>query len=120
MKRLVPRRSLTLAVLALACATPATAQCRHLLYFGKTPVFADNVPTCYSRVQGAMTQSGFAGVKKHPDEVTGSKGGTYASVTCVGTSPRATAMVMVVGGNDAETKRVRNELRDKVAKTQGL
>jgi hypothetical protein len=111
---------LTLAVLGLAFATPAAAQCRQFLYFGKTPVFAENVKTCYSRALGAMTQSGFSGVKQRADEVVGSKGGAYASVTCVGTSPRATAVVMVVGGNDAETKRIRSELREKVAKTQGL
>jgi hypothetical protein len=107
-------------VLVVSLATPGGAQCRQFLYWSKTPVFADNVPTCFSRVLGAMTQSGFSGVKQNAMEVAGSKGGAYASVTCIGTTPRATAVVMVVGANESETIRVRDELRDKVAKTQGL
>jgi len=68
----------------------------------------------------AMTQSGFTGIRHNDAETTGSKNGVYVSVTCVGTLPRAPAVVMAVGGNDSDTKRIRDELRDKVAKTQGL
>jgi hypothetical protein len=123
MKRLRKRTGVRLGFLALAgvaLAAPIAAQCRHFLYWAKTPVFANNVPTCFSRVQGAMTQSGFAGIKRNALEVAGSKGGAYVSVACIATQPRATAIVMVVGGNESETIRVRDELRDKVARTQGL
>ena len=106
--------------LGIAITTPAGAQCRQFLYWSKTPVFADNVPTCFSRVLGAMNADGFSGIRKNALEVAGSKGGAYASVTCVGTLPRSTAIVMVVGGNEAETIRVRDELVNKVARTQGL
>jgi len=105
---------------AIFFAVPLAAQCKHFLYFGTTPVFADNVPTCYSRVTAAMNGSGFSGVKQSSSEVTGSKGGVYASVTCIATAPRNTAVVMVVGGDDVETRTARDQLRDKVAKTQGF
>jgi hypothetical protein len=107
-------------VLVVSLASPGGAQCRQFLYWSKGPVFADNVPTCFSRVLGAMTQSGFSGIKKNALEVAGSKGGAYASVTCIDTKPRSTAVVMVVGGNEAETIRVRDDLFIKVTKTQGL
>ncbi len=83
-------------------------------------VYADNVPTCFSRVMAAMTHSGFSGIKQNALEVAGSKGGAYASVTCIGTTPRATAVVMVVGGNQSETIQVRDDLFNKVIKTQGF
>jgi hypothetical protein len=109
-----------LVAVAIFFAVPLAAQCRHFLYFGTTPVFADNVPTCYSRVVAAMNGAGFGGVKQNSGEVVGTKGGVYASVTCIATAPRSTAVVMVVGGDDAETRTSRDQLRDKVANTQGF
>jgi hypothetical protein len=113
---------LGLLVLAsvLALATSLAAQCNRYLYFGKTSVFADNMPTCYSVVLGAMTQSGYAAVTRNPDEITGSKNGVYVSVTCVATLPRVTAVVMAMGEVDTATKQIRDELRDKIAGTKGL
>lgn len=114
---------LRLAVVAAAAMTlnaSASSQCRQFLYFAKTPVFADNIPTCYTRALGTMTQSGYGGVRRGGDEVTGTKGGAYASITCVDTKPRSTAVVMVVSGDQGEAQRVRDELRAKVAKAQGL
>jgi len=109
-----------LVAVAIFLAVPVAAQCKHFLYSGTTSVFADNPPTCYSRAVAAMNASGFSGVKQSSSEVTGSKGGVYASVTCIATAPRNTAVVMVVGGDDAETRTTRDQLRDKVAKTQGF
>jgi hypothetical protein len=109
-----------MAVLGTVFAPIAAAQCRQFLYFSKFPVFADNEPTCYSRVTAAMTQSGFSGIHHNSLEVAGSKGSVYVSVTCVNTQPRTTAVVMAVGGNEAETMRVRDEIATKIAKTQGF
>lgn len=107
-------------LLGAALAPPVGAQCRQFLFWSKFPVFADNEATCFSRVLGAMTQSGFSGIKRNALEVAGSKGGTYVSVTCVPTQPRSTAVVMAVGGNEAETIRVRDEIANKIARTQGF
>ncbi len=114
-------RSATIAcIVAAGLATPVAAQCPRFLYWAKTPVSASNVPTCYSRVRAAANTYGLTGIRQSAQEVAGSKGGTYVAVTCVGAQPRAVAVVMAVGGNEADTRRVADELRDKIARTQGL
>ncbi len=57
----------------------------------------------------------FQNVRRSQNEVAGTSGGTYAAITCVATTPRATAIVMVAGNDASETARVRDSLRQKVA-----
>ena len=61
-----------------------------------------------------MRSQGFQNIRHSPSEVTGWSGGTYAAITCVGTSPRATAVVATVGGNNNEAARLRDLLREKI------
>lgn len=42
-------------------------------------------------------------------------GGAYAGITRVATTPRAIAIVMVVGDNNSATAQVRDSLRNKIA-----
>jgi hypothetical protein len=85
------------------------------LYWGKTPVKSSSTATCIAFAGNAMRLLNAQNIRKSPDEVVGTLGGTYASITCVPTPGNATAMVMVAGENGSETMRFRDALRNKVA-----
>jgi hypothetical protein len=48
-------------------------------------------------------------------EVAGTRGGSYAAITCFGTAPHATAIAMSAGDDLAETKRLGEDLQRKIA-----
>lgn len=56
------------------------------------------------------------GIRVIPIKVSGTIGGTYAAITCIGTAPSVTAMVMVVGANQNETMQVIDALADHIKK----
>ena len=62
-----------------------------------------------------MRLSNVQNIRKLPNEVAGTIGNNYAAITCVGTSRQATAIIMVAGENAAETTRLRDTLRAKIA-----
>ena len=47
---------------------------------------------------------------QRPTEVVGNDQGTYTTVTCIGTMPKVTAVVMVIGLNQGNTADVRDLL----------
>lgn len=85
------------------------------LQWGSTAVKTSSVASCFTFAETAMRGLNFQNIRRSQAEVTGSSGGTYAAVACVATTPRATAVVMVVGDNGPETARVRDSLRNKIA-----
>lgn len=85
------------------------------LYWGSTAVKTDSVANCLGFAQTAMRALNFQNVRRSQQEVAGTSGGTYAAITCIATTPRATTIVMVAGNDTSETARVRDSLRQKVA-----
>ena len=107
------KRTLMSAAALMAAATTASAVS---LYWGETPVKTASVKTCISFADDAMRGVNMRNIRRSPNEIAGtSSGGAYAAITCIGTSERATAMVMVAGDNASETQRVRDALRTKIA-----
>jgi hypothetical protein len=99
-------------VAVLAWSGPALAVS---LYWASTAVKTASIKECLGFADTAMRGLNFQKVRRSQNEVAGTSGGTYAAVTCVGTAPRATAIVMVAGNDGGETARVRDSLRQKVA-----
>jgi hypothetical protein len=85
------------------------------LYWASTPVKTSSVRTCIAFAGDAMRLTNMQNIRRQPNEVAGTTGGTYAAITCLATGSRATAMVMTAGDNGAETQRVRDMLRAKIA-----
>lgn len=83
-------------------------------YWAQTSVNTNSVSTCYSFAETVLQYESFANIRRSPGEVTGSKGGTYAAIMCVGTSPRATAVVAAVSNQNSEAARVRDLLTMKI------
>lgn len=112
-------QSRTLALSALMAAAslfaPQGANAA-ALYWTKTPVNSASVKTCLSFASSAMRAAGMQNIRVSPMEVAGSRGALYAAITCFNTAPRASAIVMAVGDDLAETRRLSEELQGKIAK----
>jgi hypothetical protein len=89
-----PIATAAFAGMTLLCAT-GTAQAVSL-YWGKTPVHTSRLQECLAFANDAMRNLNVQNIRLSRDEVAGTSGGTYAAITCVGTSP-VTAVVMVAG-----------------------
>ncbi|XGV97067.1 MAG: hypothetical protein ACAF41_30645 [Leptolyngbya sp. BL-A-14] len=107
--------SVALSLAGLSFLPTAKAAQAAYLYWGSTAVKTDSVRTCFAFAYDAMRNLNFQNIRRSQNEVAGSSGGTYASITCIATNPRATAIVMVVGEDGSETARVRDDLRTKIA-----
>ena len=103
------------AMLAASVAFTAGTLEAVSLYWGATPVKTNSVGTCIQFAGDAMRLSNMQNIRKSANEVAGTSGGTYAAITCVGTGPQATALVMVAGDNGTETMRIRDALKNKIA-----
>ena len=116
MRRLVLTTVLvSVAILVIGTVTPSSRSAEGIyFYWAQTGVNTNSIPTCYSFAETVLQYESFANVRRTGGEVTGSKGGTYAAITCVGTSPRATAVVAAVGNQNSEVARIRDLLRDKI------
>ena len=99
-------------MLALCAATDASAVA---LYWTKTPVKSGSVKTCLGFASDAMRAVGMQGIRASNMEVAGSRGNAYVAITCVNTTPRATAVVMAAGDDLAETRRLSEALQHKIA-----
>lgn len=62
-----------------------------------------------------MERLHFQNIRVSTTEVVGSIGNVYAAVTCIETTPNITAVVMVIGNNDTETSKARDELSKDIA-----
>jgi hypothetical protein len=84
------------------------------LYWSDPHVTTGSTSHCYSFAKQTMSWKQARGVRVIPIEVSGTIGSTYAAITCIGTSPNVTAMVMVVGPNQNETIQVRDALANHI------
>ena len=107
-------RAAALAPLALAAATAATpagaSPPTGFISWGSTTVRTAQLAKCYAAALDTLTKDGFTSVKQRPSEVVGNYQGTYTTVTCIGTMPKVTAVVMVIGLNQGKTAEVRDML----------
>jgi hypothetical protein len=106
----------SLSVAGTTLLLSSTASNAAFLYWASTPVKTSSIPVCFNFAYNTMTNLGFSNIQQTPSEVTGLSGGTFASITCIGTQGKATAVVMVVGDNDNETAYVRDNLRNNISR----
>lgn len=106
---------MALSLAGLSFLSTAKAAQAAYLYWGSTAVKTTSTKTCFDFADDAMRNLNFQNLRRSQSEVAGSSGGTYASITCIATHPRATAVVMVVGEDGGETARMRDTLRSKIA-----
>ena len=98
----------------LVSTRPTRAGSPTYLYWSDPHVRTGSVPHCYSFAKQTMSWKQARGVRVLPIEVSGTIGSSYAAITCIGTAPNATAVVMVVGPNQGETMQVRDALADHI------
>ena len=110
-------RRLTLSAFLAAGVTLATAREAGAvaLFWTKTPVNSGSVNTCLSFAESAMRKAGVHSVRVSRMEVAGSRGGAYAAITCINTTPRATAVAMAAGNDLAETRMLSEDLQRRIA-----
>ncbi len=117
MQRTIMRTASLLACtifLSVLLVFPSHSQTGNYLYWGSTTLTTGSIRTGFDFATDALRGEGFANIRRSASEVTGSKGGTYVAITCVGTAPRVTAIVMVTGGNNAATAQIRNQVVQKI------
>src|SRR5262249_15377650 len=87
------------------------------LYWASIVVSAASPTNCLGLAHNAMRDLNFQNIRQSPTDVAGAGRGTYATITCIATAPRATAIVMVAGDWDRsdETAAVRDSLRSRIA-----
>lgn len=100
--------------LSMLMAFPSHSQTGSYLYWGSPTLNTGSVRTGFDFASDALRLEGFSNIRRSASEVTGSKGGTYVAITCVGTAPRVTAVVMVTGSNNAETAQTRDQVVRKI------
>jgi hypothetical protein len=110
----IPSRFLTLLTLvaAVVCAAPSCKA--DFLYWGDGPLKTGSIPHAYDFASNPLRLEKATNIQRQPLEVTGSIGRTYVAIHCVSTSPRVTAVVMVVGPDGAEAMRVRDAVRNRI------
>jgi hypothetical protein len=102
-----------LACIALVCTDAYAVS----LYWARTNVNTASVKTCFSFAQSAMQALNMQNIRVSRAEVAGTRNNMYAALTCIGTAPRVTAMVMVAGEDGAATKALSVALQQKIAGT---
>ena len=118
MEGLVTKVGIATAIAILLGAvfvSPSNTAGGTFLYWASPQVKTGSIRTCYNFANDVMQRQNFQNIRRSGSEVTGSSGSTYAAITCIGTTPRATAVVMVVGSDGQETARIRDTLRNKIA-----
>lgn len=100
--------------LSAMLAMPSHSQTGNYLYWGSTPLTTGSIRTGFDFAADALRVAGFTNIRRSANEVAGSKGGIYVAITCVGTAPRVTAIVMATGGNNAATAQTRDQVVQKI------
>ena len=115
MKELLKKiQAVSIGAILVFLSTPNNASAAYL-YWGSPRVRTVSVQTCFSFANDTMRSLNFQNIRRSGNEVAGTRGSSYAAITCLGTNPNATAMVMVVGDNDDEVANTRNNLSDKIS-----
>jgi hypothetical protein len=115
MKKLLVKMGMATALLATAAVAVPGAARGASLYWASTAVHTNSVATCFTFARDAMRALNFQNIRQSPSEVAGSAPGAYAAITCIGTTPRVTAVVMAVGDNGGTVAQTRDALRNKIA-----
>ena len=107
---------LVLATLAIVSLVMTGAASAVSLYWAKTPVQTNSIKVGLGFAYDVMARNHFQNIRRSANEVAGSTGAVYAAITCIGTAPRVTAVIMVASDNASEAARVRDLLRDQIKK----
>jgi zinc transporter ZupT len=103
------------AVAAGLVAFHASAEAAFLRW-ASTHVKTNTTAKCFSFAQTALQSLSFTSIQKTASEVTGHKGAAFVAITCIGTTPEATAIVMVLDDNDNDAIQTRTAVVDKISK----
>ena len=101
--------------LGLAIPTNGYAATSHL-YWGAPRVNTGSVRTCFNFANDAMRLQNLQNIRRTGSEVTGFSGSNYAAITCMGTAPSATAVIMVIGDNANDAAGLRDRLSNQISK----
>lgn len=115
MRTLLVKMGMAAALLATAAVALPGAANGASLYWASTAVHTNSVRTCFSFAGDAMHALNFQNIRRSPSEVAGSAPGVYAAITCIGTAPRVTAVVMATGDNGGAVAQTRDALRNKIS-----
>jgi len=105
----------TLLIAAAAAASTTLQAFACGLRWASTSVNSNTLPDCFTYAEMALKDNGFQNIQKTASEVTGAKASAYAAITCFGTSPKHTAMIMVFSNSDATNLSAVNAVRTKIA-----
>jgi hypothetical protein len=84
------------------------------LYWADAVLQTGSVKTGNSFAAQALRLERATAIRTQPIEVAGTIGRNYVAIHCVGTTPRVTAMIMVIGPDSAEVIRVRDAVRSRI------
>jgi hypothetical protein len=105
--------SLTLLLAAASAPLQAAA-----LYWTKFQVKTQREARCMDFAYGAATQQGLQNIRRIPIEVSGTKGGVYVALTCVGRGGGlpAIAFVIAMGEDQANVIAIRDQVASQIAR----
>lgn len=119
-RRLTAAAGLVAVVVALLISADALSSAPaaqgSVLYWASPTVRTASLSICYEFAEDVMRRQNFQRVNRTRSEVTGHRGQSYAAITCIGTAPRATAVVMVVGSSGPDAVRARDDLRTAISR----
>jgi hypothetical protein len=105
---------LAAVVAGIVCLTYLPKARADYLYWGKGALRTGSLKSGYDFAVQALRGENAANVRRSDVEVSGSVGRNFVAITCVGTSPRVTAVVMVMGPDGGEAARVRQALLQRI------
>lgn len=109
------RSVVLLGALSLSLSMPSISAAVSL-YWSKGPVRASSPKSCFEFANKSMHDQGFQNIRRSNLEVAGSRQGVYASVTCIGTTPKATVVVMAAGDDALATTSARDVLFNQITR----
>jgi hypothetical protein len=65
---------------------------------------------CYDVATGALERAGLDNIRATSSQVSGSTDNVFVAVTCIGTRPRPTAVVMVTSESSGDAQDARNKI----------
>ena len=84
------------------------------LYWGKGALTTGSLKSGYDFAAQALRGENAANIRRSDVEVSGEHRKKFVAITCVGTSPRVTAVVMVMGPDGGEAARVRQAVLQRI------
>ena len=81
------------------------------LYWTDAVLGTSSLTNGYNIAEQTLRRANASGIRRQSTEVAGTISGSYVAIHCVGTAPRVTAIIMVVGPNQSDVVRVRDAVR---------